>query len=239
MLDGVHEPAAENDGSYEEGETVGPEADHGFGVGALGDAEDDGDEDGEEEGGAEVGEHALGRLSTVGEGVCVDGGNEVEEAGDGEELGAVVGEGVDDGGRAPAEEVGEGVEGAGAELAGEAKDVEDVAGVGRVDFAVETEADEIHAEDGDEEQEAADVLAEEHVARAGDKPAERDDGGEWGYWVQRRCGKYAASVMSLALSGAVRLRGLRFWGIRSWRTAKFACTDPVYLWRSPFRRRGF
>ncbi len=184
MLDGVHEPAAEDDGSDEEGETVGPKADHGFGVGALGDAEDDGDEEGEEEGGAEVGEHALGRLSTVGEGVCVDGGDEVEEAVDGEELGAVVGECVDDGGCAPAEDVGEGIECAGAELAGEAEDVEDVAGVGRVDFAVETEADEVHAEDGDEEEEAADVLAEEDVTRTGNEPAEEEgEGGDAGFFA--------------------------------------------------------
>ena len=71
----------------------------------------------------------------------VDGGDDVEQTGDDDELGSVVGGGYLDGGLAEIEEAGEDVEEAVAEVAGEVEDVEEVACVGGVDLAFEGEAD--------------------------------------------------------------------------------------------------
>ncbi len=57
VLDEVHAPAGYDDGADEEDEAEGSEADHHFGGGALGDAEDDRDAEGEEEHGGEVRQH--------------------------------------------------------------------------------------------------------------------------------------------------------------------------------------
>ena len=56
------------------------------------------------------------------------------------------------------EDAGNGVEEAGAEVAGEVQDVEEIAGVGRVDLALERESYDEHREDGDEEESGADPL---------------------------------------------------------------------------------
>ncbi len=77
----------------------------------------------------------------------VDGGDEVEQAADYEELGAVVAKSDGDRACSQAEDAGDEVERAEAELADEAEDVEYVAGVGCVDFALQAEADEVHPKD--------------------------------------------------------------------------------------------
>ena len=51
----------------------------------------------------------------------------------------------------------------------------------------EAEADEVHGEDGDEEQEGADPFADEQVSGAGNEPAcEEDEGGEHGLFAGKR-----------------------------------------------------
>jgi len=79
--------------------------------------------------------------------VGVDCGDDVEQAADYEELGAVVAEGDGDRACSQAEDAGDEVEHAETELADEAEDVEYVAGVGRVDLALQAEADEVHPKD--------------------------------------------------------------------------------------------
>ena len=67
MLDGPHDPACGDGSADEEDEAEGSEADHHFGVGALGDAEDHGGKEREEKDGAEVGERHEGFLPLASE----------------------------------------------------------------------------------------------------------------------------------------------------------------------------
>ncbi len=60
--------------------------------------------------------------------------------------------------------------------------VEQLGCVGRVDLALEREADPEHCDDGDEDEGAADPLAEEEVACAGDQPS-----GEQNHRSRHRC----------------------------------------------------
>src|SRR5207248_11122455 len=110
-------------------------------------------------------------LPPGGQRVGVDGGDDVEQAGHHHELRAVVGGGYLHGGLTEVEDAGEDVEQAVAEVPGEVEDVEQVAGVGGVDLALQGEADTEHGDDRNCKEGAADPFAQHEVACAGDKQA--------------------------------------------------------------------
>lgn len=133
----------------------------------------------------------------------VDGGDDVEQAGDHDEFGAIVGDGDLDGGVAEVQHAGEDVERACAEVAGEAEHVQRVAGIGGVDLALKRDADGEHGDDGDEEQRGTDGLLEQQVAEAGDEPSgEECDGGRDAGFVFDEC------FVGLAHLGSCRGCGL-------------------------------
>ena len=112
----------------------------------------------------------------------VDCGDQVEQTADDQELGAVVAESDRDGACSPAHHSGENIEQAEPELAGEAEDIEDVASAGRVNFALQAETDQVHAEDRGEEEKATSPFAEEQVAGAGYEPSrQQNQCGEAGF----------------------------------------------------------
>src|SRR5215469_1981651 len=101
----------------------------------------------------------------------VDGGDDVEEASDDHELGAVVGSSEFDRGLSPARDAREDVKETVAEIADELQHVEQFAGIGPVDLALERDADREHRDDRDEQQRAANPLLLKKMACAGDEPA--------------------------------------------------------------------
>ena len=109
--------------------------------------------------------------------MCVDGGDDVEEAGDYDEARAPIGYGELNGICAKAHGATDDVEEAAAEIAEQAEDFEDVVGVG-VELALHRKPDGKHADDGDGEQSAATPFAKQKVSRAGDEPA-GDQGKEY------------------------------------------------------------
>jgi hypothetical protein len=127
-------------------------------------------------------------LPSGGQGVGIDGRDDVEEAAYDDEFGAVVGGGHLNGGGAQIEDAGENVEDAVAEVAGEVEDVEDLAGVGGVDFALEREANDEHGEDGERDETAAYPFAEHEVACSGDEPSGDEDHRGEGGRLGARCG---------------------------------------------------
>ena len=90
MLDEPHDPACHDCSTDKQGEAERAEAQHHFGLGALGDGEDDRGAEGEQECGAELRELHLGGLSSAGQRVRIDRSNEVQESTGDEVLGAVI-----------------------------------------------------------------------------------------------------------------------------------------------------
>ena len=100
----------------------------------------------------------------------VNGSDDIEQAGDHDKSGAVVG-GCDlDGVRAEAELAADEVKKTASEVAGKAEHFEDVLGAG-VELALHGEAEEEHASDSGEKQAAANPLALNEVSRSGNEPA--------------------------------------------------------------------
>src|SRR5271165_3124656 len=93
----------------------------------------------------------------------VYGSDDIEQTGDDDEAGAVVGGSDLDGVRAEAELAADQIKKAAAQVAGDAEHVEDVLGAGE-ELALHGESEEEHAPDGSEEQAAANPFALNEVS---------------------------------------------------------------------------
>jgi hypothetical protein len=100
----------------------------------------------------------------------VYGSDDIEQAGDDDETGSVVGSGDLNGVSAEAELATDQVKESAAEVAGEAEHVKNVLGAGE-ELALHGEAEDEHAADGDQEQAAAEPFALNEVTRTGNEPA--------------------------------------------------------------------
>lgn len=102
--------------------------------------------------------------------VSVDGGDDVEQAGDNDEAGAVIGGGDLHLIRTEAEHSAGDKEKAVTEVAGKAEGIEDVMRAG-VELALHGDAEGKHANDGDGNQRSPPPFAQEEVTGAGDQPS--------------------------------------------------------------------
>ena len=100
----------------------------------------------------------------------VNGGDDVEQAGDDDEFGAVIGDRGLHGCSAKADGAADEVEQAAAEIAGHAEQIEYVLRAG-VELTLHGQAEHEHGDDGDGEQCASNPLAEQEMAGAGDEPS--------------------------------------------------------------------
>src|ERR1700691_4854026 len=131
-LDEPHEPAGGDDRCDEEDPAVDTVADHAARRGALRNTEDHGRAGSEEEHRTEVGGGKHLDFPPDAQVVGVDGGDEVQQAGDHDKLGAVVSRDQLYGALAERKNARDEVEDSGADVAGKTEDVERITGIGHV-----------------------------------------------------------------------------------------------------------
>jgi len=171
-----HQPAEGDHGAHKEDPAVESVADHRARGGTLGDAEDDRGKGGEEQDRGEVGGREHSGLPPDIEVVRIDGGDEVEQSGNDDELGAVVGghqlySGLSEGKDARHE-----IREAGADVREEPEHVEGVAGIGQVDLGLHGNAESKHQTNGGEQQDGTDPVPGEQVSGSGNQPAKQKGG---------------------------------------------------------------
>src|SRR5690348_10432877 len=108
--------------------------------------------------------------------VRLDHADDIQQAGDNQVLGAVVGGGVGDIALAEIHALADDVKAAGADVAYKSQHIEHVAGIEGVELALHEQAQDKHGDDGAQQQQASSPALLEQVSGPRDQPGE--DGGE-------------------------------------------------------------